>query len=93
MGQAEEPVDLFQLGFTCSEAVLSVFAKDCGLDRDMALQISQGWCRNRADVGARKRSVSRARAESLICYQPRSHEQHGGSCASAYLSARARHTP
>jgi len=56
MAQAEE---LFQR-FTCSEAVLSVFAKDCGLDHDIALRISQGWYPNRADLGARTRSVSRA---------------------------------
>jgi hypothetical protein len=32
MTKADEAVALFQQGFTCSQAVLSVFAKDFGLD-------------------------------------------------------------
>jgi C_GCAxxG_C_C family probable redox protein len=43
MTKAEEAVTLFQQGFTCSQAVLLVFAKDFGLDRDTALRISQGF--------------------------------------------------
>jgi hypothetical protein len=43
MTKADEAVALFQPGFTCSQAVLSVFAKDFGLDRDTALRISQGF--------------------------------------------------
>jgi C_GCAxxG_C_C family probable redox protein len=43
MTKADEAVALFQQGFTCSQAVLSVFAKDFGLDRDTALRISQGF--------------------------------------------------
>jgi C_GCAxxG_C_C family probable redox protein len=43
MTEAEEAVALFQQGFTCSQAVLSVFAKDFRLDRDMALRIAQGF--------------------------------------------------
>jgi C_GCAxxG_C_C family probable redox protein len=43
MTKADKPVALFQHGFTCSQAVLSVFAKDFGLDRDTALRISQGF--------------------------------------------------
>ncbi|MGA3359402.1 MAG: C-GCAxxG-C-C family protein [Halobacteriota archaeon] len=43
MAKAEDAVALFQQGFTCSQALLSVFAQDFGLDRDMALRISQGF--------------------------------------------------
>ena len=43
MTKAEEGVDLFNQGFICSQAVLSVFAPDHGLDRDMALRIAQGF--------------------------------------------------
>lgn len=43
MTNADEAVALFQQGFTCSQAVLSVFADDFGLDRDLALRISQGF--------------------------------------------------
>ena len=43
MAKAEEAVALFQQGFNCSQAVLSVFAPDFGLDRDMARRISQGF--------------------------------------------------
>ena len=43
MTKAEDAVALFQQGFTCSQAVLSVYAQDFGLDRDLALRISQGF--------------------------------------------------
>jgi hypothetical protein len=43
MTKADEAVALFQQGFTCSQAVLSVFAQDFGLDRNLALRISQGF--------------------------------------------------
>jgi len=43
MTKADEAVALFQQRFTCSQAVLSVFAKDFGLDRDTALRVSQGF--------------------------------------------------
>jgi len=43
MTKADEAVALFQQGFTCSQAVLSVFAKDFRLDQDAALRISQGF--------------------------------------------------
>ena len=43
MTKADGAVTLFQEGFTCSQAVLSVFADDFGLDRDLALRISQGF--------------------------------------------------
>jgi len=43
MSKADEAVALFQQGFSCSQAVLSVFAPDFGLDRDIALRISQGF--------------------------------------------------
>ena len=43
MTKAEDAVALFQHGFSCSQAVLTVFAQDFGLDRDLALRISQGF--------------------------------------------------
>jgi len=43
MTKANDAVTLFQQGFTCSQAVLSVFAEGFGLDRETALRISQGF--------------------------------------------------
>jgi C_GCAxxG_C_C family probable redox protein len=43
MTKAEDAVALFRQGFSCSQAVLAVFAPDFGLDRKMALRISQGF--------------------------------------------------
>jgi len=43
MAKIEETVALFRHGFTCAQAVLSVFAPDFGLDRDIARRISQGF--------------------------------------------------
>jgi C_GCAxxG_C_C family probable redox protein len=43
MTKADEAVVHFQRGLTCSQDVLSVFAQNFGLDRDMALRISQGF--------------------------------------------------
>jgi C_GCAxxG_C_C family probable redox protein len=43
MTKAEDAVALFQLGFNCTQSILSVFALDFGLDRDMARRISQGF--------------------------------------------------
>ncbi len=43
MTRADEAVDLFNQGFICSQAVLSIFAPNFGLDRDTALRIAQGF--------------------------------------------------
>lgn len=43
MSKADEALTLFQQGFNCAQAVLSVFAPDFGLDRDMARRISHGF--------------------------------------------------
>lgn len=43
MAKTDEAVALFKQGFICSQAVLSVFAQDFGLKRDIALRISQGF--------------------------------------------------
>ncbi len=43
MTKAEEAIALFQRGFNCAQAVLSVFASDFGLDRYMARRISHGF--------------------------------------------------
>ena len=41
--RADEAEELFRTGFSCSQAVLAVFAKDFSLDRDIALKVSQGF--------------------------------------------------
>jgi len=43
MTKAEDAVALFQQGFNCTQSILSVFAPDFGLDREMAHRISQGF--------------------------------------------------
>jgi len=43
MTKAEDAVALFEQGFNCTQSILSVFAADFGLDRDMARRISQGF--------------------------------------------------
>jgi len=43
MTKAEDAVALFRQGFSCSQVVLAVFAPDFGLDRKLALRISQGF--------------------------------------------------
>ena len=43
MTKAKEAVTLFQQGFNCAQAVLSVFAPDLGLDRGIARRISHGF--------------------------------------------------
>lgn len=41
MSRSEEARALFRAGFSCSQAVLAVFAGDAGLDRETALRLSQ----------------------------------------------------
>jgi C_GCAxxG_C_C family probable redox protein len=41
--RADEAEALFREGFSCSQAVLAVFAGDFGLDRDIAIKIAQGF--------------------------------------------------
>jgi C_GCAxxG_C_C family probable redox protein len=43
MTKAADAVALFRQGFNCAQSILSVFALDFGLDRDMACRISQGF--------------------------------------------------
>jgi C_GCAxxG_C_C family probable redox protein len=43
MHQADEAVARFAQGFSCSQAVFSVFAEESGLDRDTALRIASGF--------------------------------------------------
>ncbi len=43
MTKADDPVDLFNQGFNCSQAVLSVFAADFGLEVGAARRIAQGF--------------------------------------------------
>jgi len=43
MTRADEADAQFQQGFSCSQAVLAVFAEDFGINRDLALWISQGF--------------------------------------------------
>ena len=43
MTKADEAVALYNQGFNCAQALLSVFAPDYGLDRDTALSLAQGF--------------------------------------------------
>jgi C_GCAxxG_C_C family probable redox protein len=43
MTKAERAVATFQEGFSCSQAVVTAFSDDFGLDRDVALKISQAF--------------------------------------------------
>jgi C_GCAxxG_C_C family probable redox protein len=44
MGErAERAIDNFEKGFNCSQAVLSAFAEDLGLDCGLALKVSSGF--------------------------------------------------
>jgi C_GCAxxG_C_C family probable redox protein len=43
MTRGDDAVGLFRQGFSCSQAVLGVFAKDFGLDKTTAFRISQGF--------------------------------------------------
>ena len=43
MNKKEEALNLFNNGFNCSQAVLSVFCEDLGLDKKTALRISTGF--------------------------------------------------
>ena len=43
MTKAEDAATLFQQGFNCTQSILSVFATDFGLDRNIAARISQGF--------------------------------------------------
>ena len=48
MTRADDADALFQREFSCSQAVLAVFAEDFGLDLDVALLNPAGFqCRNR----------------------------------------------
>jgi C_GCAxxG_C_C family probable redox protein len=42
MDKKEQAISLFEDGFNCSQAVLSVFCEDFQLDRETALKISSG---------------------------------------------------
>jgi C_GCAxxG_C_C family probable redox protein len=41
MNRPEKALSLFREGFSCSQAVLTAFAEEMGLARDMALRLSQ----------------------------------------------------
>lgn len=43
MDKKEEAINIFNNGFNCSQAVLSVFCEDLGLDKKTALRISSGF--------------------------------------------------
>jgi C_GCAxxG_C_C family probable redox protein len=52
MTKPDRALSLFREGFSCSQAVAAAFAEDLGLDRDMALRLSQpfgGGIARRAD--------------------------------------------
>lgn len=41
--RADRAVALFQQGFSCSQAVLSIYGAELGLDRDTALKLAAGF--------------------------------------------------
>jgi len=43
MDRAKRAVEVFQEGFSCSQAVLEAFSETMGLDREIALKISQSF--------------------------------------------------
>jgi C_GCAxxG_C_C family probable redox protein len=43
MSKALEALDLFNNGFSCSQAVVATYCEQYGLDREMALKISSGF--------------------------------------------------
>ena len=43
MSRVEQAVSCFQGGFNCSQAVLSTYAQDFGLDREAALKLAAGF--------------------------------------------------
>jgi len=43
MTRADVALAFFRQGFSCSQAVLATFCEDFGLDREVALRISQGF--------------------------------------------------
>lgn len=51
MSRVEEAVTCFKEGFICSQAVLSAYAPQFGLDRDTALKIADGFGGGMARMG------------------------------------------
>ena len=49
--KTENAAQRFLEGFSCSQAVLSVFSEDYGLDRDLALRLSQSFGGGMAHMG------------------------------------------
>lgn len=43
MSKVDEALQLFKEGFSCSQAVFAVYAKDYGMDYEMALKVSQAF--------------------------------------------------
>jgi C_GCAxxG_C_C family probable redox protein len=43
MSKSDCAVSFFRQGFSCSQAVAAAFAPDCGLDKETALRLSQGF--------------------------------------------------
>ena len=51
MDRVNEAVSCFKEGFSCSQAVLSAFSEDFGLDRDIALKIATAFGGGMARMG------------------------------------------
>lgn len=43
MSKVDEALALFKEGFSCSQAVFAAYAKDLGMDYEMALKVSQAF--------------------------------------------------
>jgi len=51
MGNADRAVAVFKKGFSCSQAILSTYGPDLGLDRETALRVSEGFVGGIACLG------------------------------------------
>ncbi len=60
MSRAEKAEKIFNGGFSCSQSVLSVFAEEFGLERDIALRLAGGFGGGMAGSGGRCGAVTGA---------------------------------
>ncbi len=51
MSKAQQAVDCFKGGFSCSQAILATYAEDHGLSRETALKLADGFGGGIADRG------------------------------------------
>ena len=52
MSKVDEAIECFYSGYSCSQAVLSAYCEDLGLDKETAMKISCGFGAGMARLGA-----------------------------------------